>query len=288
MLLMTGAAVLAAAIPVPAAPAGAARPDAPTGRVPPPAAPPGTTAQGTYLFHDEFDGPAGSAPDPSNWTVATFRAPIKNPVFWDRPENLGQYRDDRRNVFVDGNSNLVLRATKEGDPDQGAGIAGTYFSGKVQGTWWGGIGTTWEARIKFNCLTAGCWPAWWLSNDDPAVGSEIDLIEWYGNGDWPSGTTVHANPIGTSFATHPIEVDSGWHRWRVTWNPAGMYFWQDYVAGAEPYFTVPANSLKGWPFNFPDYRVFPVLNLAVGGSGGGDPRPGTYPADMLIDWVRVF
>jgi hypothetical protein len=42
-----------------------------------------------------------------------------------------------------------------------------------------------------------------------------------------------------------------------------------------------------WPFNDPDYNLFPVLNLAVGGSGGGDPASGSYPAEMLIDWVRV-
>ncbi|EUA35763.1 glycosyl hydrolases family protein 16 [Mycobacterium xenopi 3993] len=47
-----------------------------------------------------------------------------------------QYRNDRRNVFVDGNSNLVLRATKEGD---------TYYGGLVSGNWRGPIGTTWEA-----------------------------------------------------------------------------------------------------------------------------------------------
>ncbi len=29
-------------------------------------------------------------------------------------------------------------------------------------------------------------------------------------------------------------------------------------------------------------------NLAVGGSGGGDPASGSYPAEMLVDWVRVF
>jgi hypothetical protein len=27
---------------------------------------------------------------------------------------------------------------------------------------------------------------------------------------------------------------------------------------------------------------------AVAASGGGDPNPGTYPADMLVDWVRVW
>jgi hypothetical protein len=50
-----------------------------------------------------------------------------------------------------------------------------------------------------------------------------------------------------------------------------MYFWRDYVDGAEPYFTVPANSLDDWPFNDPGYQLTPMLNLAVAGSGGGDP-----------------
>jgi hypothetical protein len=45
--------------------------------------------------------------------------------------------------------------------------------------------------------------------------------------------------------------------------------------------------IRKWPFNDPDYNLFPVLNLAVGGSGGGDPASGSYPAEMLIDWVRV-
>ena len=70
---------------------------------------------------------------------------------------------------------------------------------------------TWEARIKFDCVTNGCWPAWWLSNDHPEVGGEIDLVEWYTNQDWPSGTTVHAREDGTSFATQPWPVDSAWH-----------------------------------------------------------------------------
>lgn len=207
-------------------------------------------------------------------------------VGFDRPQFFGQYRDSRQNVFLDGNSNLVLRATREGN---------RYFGGLVHGLWRGGIGTTWEARIKFNCLAPGMWPAWWLSNDDPGRSGEIDLIEWYGNGTWPSGTTVHANPDGTAFETCPIGVDGGWHNWRVTWNPSGMYFWLDYADGIEPYFSVPATGIEDlnepireWPFNDPGYTVFPVLNLAVGGSGGGDPATGSYPQEMLVDWVRVF
>jgi beta-glucanase (GH16 family) len=285
MMLATGFGALAAMIPVPsagAAPPRPSRPDAPA--VPPPAAP--SAQAGSYLWHDEFDGPAGSSPDRSKWIVSNQRTPIRNPVNWDRPEFFGQYRDSRANVFLDGNSNLVLRATRDGNG---------YFGGLVSGTWRGGIGTTWEARIKFNCLGPGMWPAWWLSNDDPGRSGEIDLIEWYGNGDWPSGTTVHASPDGTAFETHPMGVNGGWHNWRVTWNPSGMYFWVDYVDGAQPYFSLPAAGIEDlndpvrlWPFNDPGYTVFPVLNLAVGGSGGGDPGAANYPMDMLIDWVRVF
>ena len=275
-MLMTGIGVLAARIPIPAARASVSAGNAPAGRLPAPAAPPGNTTAGTYLFQDEFDGPAGSAPDPSKWTVAQAREPMKDPTFWERPENVGQYRDDRRNVFLDGKSNLVIRAAKDGS---------TYYSGKLQSPWRGGIGHTWETRIKLNCLTAGCWPAFWLGNDDRG---EVDALEWYGNGNWPSATTVHAKSNGSEWATHKIAVDSGWHTWRVQWDTAGIRFWQDYVDGSQPYFEVPANSIEDWPFNDPGYTLFPVLNLAVAGSGGGDPNPGTYPADMLVDWVRVW
>jgi Glycosyl hydrolases family 16 len=262
MMLMTGFGALAAALPL--AKAGASP-------APPPKAP-----AGGYVFADEFDGPAGSAPDPSKWAVSRARETMQDPTFWELPENVGQYRDDRRNVFVDGNSNLVIRAFKEGN---------TYYSGKVYSPWEGGIGHTWEARVKLECLTAGCWPAFWLSSD---AQGEIDIFEWYGNGNWPSATTVHTKSNGGVWETTNIAMDTGWHTWRCQWDEAGMRFWKDYTDGAEPYFNVPAGSLEDWPFNDPGYRLFPILNLAVAGSGGGDPNPGTYPAQMLVDWVRVW
>lgn len=51
---------------------------------------------------------------------------MKDPTYWERPENVGQYRDDRQNVFLDGKSNLVIRAAKDG---------GTYYAGKIQSPW---------------------------------------------------------------------------------------------------------------------------------------------------------
>src|SRR6516165_10432903 len=95
MMLMTGAGMLAAAIPLPEARAVPSRPDAP----------PGAEA-GSYVFQDEFDGPAGAGPDPGKWIVWNWDEDVYPPV-------LSHYRDDRRNVFLDGNSNLVIRATHE-------------------------------------------------------------------------------------------------------------------------------------------------------------------------------
>jgi beta-glucanase (GH16 family) len=193
---------------------------------------------------------------------------------------MGQYRDDGQHVFLDGNSNLVIRATRE--------PSGGYVSGKVVGTFAAPINHTFEARVKMECLTPGAWPAWWVVNENKPRGGEVDLIEWYGNMEWPSGTTIHARLDGTSFATMPVPVDAALHRWRMTWNTSGMYFGLDYQPGMEPYFEVPAFSLDDWAFNDPGFMMKPVFNVAVGGTGGKDAAPGKYPCQMLVDWVHIF
>ena len=275
-MLMTGIGVLAAASPVPKAWAEPAAPDTPPAPDAPPAVPPPEAATGTYLFQDEFDGPHGSPPDYTKWIVQSWDDPVFPPI-------LSHYRDDRRNVFLDGNSNLVLCATQEGTD---------YFSGRIQSPVKLGIGTTWEARIKLeSCMTPGCWAAFWLLNQEPLPDGEVDVFEWYGNRAWPPGTTVHAASNGKTWRGKSIPqlVDAGWHNWRCRWDEAGFRFWRDYVDGAEPYFSVPAAPINGrWPFNQPGYPMFPILNLAVGGSGGGDPSMATFPAVMLVDWIRAW
>ena len=277
MMLMTGLAALAAAAPVSAANA------SPVGRVPAPSQPPpDAAASGPYLFQDEFDGPAGSAPDPGKWIVQNWDDDVL-------PAMAGRYRDDRRNVFQDGNSNLVLCATQEG-PE--------YFSGKVLSNWRGQINTTWEARIKLDCMFPGLWPAYWLLNQDPLPDGEVDIMEFYGNMKWAPGTTVHAASNGKTWEGQSIPelVDPAWHNWRVHWGEDGFKFWRDYVDGAKPYFSVPPNPIpvhgntddKRWPFNNPGYWLQAIFNLGVGGSGGGDPALAPYPSVMLIDWIRVW
>ena len=266
MMLMAGMGLLAAAVPLPKA--AAAPPDA---------------ATGAYIFQDEFDGPTGARPDPAKWTVQSWQDDVFPPVD-------GIYRDDRRNVFLDGNSNLVLLATRDFD--------GQYYTGKLRGNWRGLIGHTWEARIKLDCLTTGLWPSFWAVNEDPLPDGEVDLFEWYGNGNWPAGTTVHAASNGKTWEGKSIPelVDGGWHTWRMRWDEDGFKFWRDYVDGAKPYFSVPPKPIQvsgrpddwRWPFNNPGYWLSPMFTLAVGGVGAGDPAAGTFPAAMLIDYIRVW
>ena len=116
LMMMTGVAALAAAVPSPQAAAEPVPPGQPENPgAPPPDANPGPV---DYIFVDDFDGPAGAAPDLSKWTVVGWNEPVNPPI-------LGLFRDDRRNVSLDGNGNLALRATQEGD---------TYFSGRVETT----------------------------------------------------------------------------------------------------------------------------------------------------------
>jgi hypothetical protein len=276
MMLMAGMGLLAATIPLPEARA------LPSDRVTPPAAPPSGQTSG-YLFQDEFDGPSGAPPDYSKWTVQNWQDDVFPPVD-------ALYRDDRRNVFQDGNSNLVLLATR--DPD------GQLYSGKLRGNWRGLINTTWEARIKLDCLTTGAWPSFWAVNEDPLPDGEVDIFEWYGNGDWAPGTTVHAASNGKTWEGKSIPglVDGGWHTWRMRWDEDGFKFWRDYVDGAAPYFSVPPKPIQvhgrpgdmRWPFNNPGYWLSPMFTLAVGGPGGGNPALGNFPAAMLIDYIRVW
>jgi hypothetical protein len=265
MMMMAGMGLLAAAVPLPKAQA-----QPPSGQAP------------AYIFQDEFDGPLGAGPDPAKWTVQTWQDEVYPPV-------QGIYRNDRSNVFLDGNSNLVLRATND---------FGTYNSGKLRGNWRGMINTTWEARIKLDCLTTGCWPAFWAVNEDPLPDGEVDIFEYYGNDAWAPGTTVHAASNGKTWEGKSIPglVDGGWHTWRMHWGEDGFTFWRDYVDGAEPYFHVPPTPIQvsgrpgdlRWPFSIPGYWMQPMFTLAVGGPGGGNPALGQFPAAMLVDYLRVW
>ena len=226
---------------------------------------PGATAETAtppFLFHDEFDGPAGSAPDPSKWVVATGRETIKNPVFWDRPENMGSTATTGEHVFLDGNSNLVIRAD-EGEREVLQRQAHRQLARRHRPH----VGGPGQVRLPDARLLARVVAAQRRSRprrrDRPRRVVRQRQLAVGHHRSRPAGRHVVRDPAvrrGQRVARLALHVER-----------PGMYFWRDYVAGMEPYFTVPANSLDDWPFNDPGYQLSPMLNLAVAGSGGGDP-----------------
>jgi hypothetical protein len=230
----------------------------------------------TYLFEDEFDGPAGSPPDATKWHPPD-------------DVNTGLYTNSTNNLFVDGDSNLVIRATNDG---------GTYHSAWIQtkdspspGEGGFTIGHTFEARIKFPFpIPPGCHPSWWMLNRlSPKQQDEIDIWECYGNGSWANGTTVWNQAANTYTNFHPIDMDNNWHTWRCVWDTTGLTFYRDYTdATSQPYFTVAPDSIGDWHYNDSGLQMFLILNNLIGDAGGGTPNPADYPVDMLVDWVRVW
>jgi len=258
VIQFAGVGAFAAAIPVPLARASASKQD----QLAAPWAARAVQSSTATLFADEFDGPAGSVPDYAKWTVAR-----------------GTSGDGRRNVFLDGNSNLVVRATREGD---------RYVGGSLAANWRAGGGTTWEARVKLESLAAPCWPAQWLATDGPARVGEVDSTGWRGSIELPSGATAHPLAGGSASIGCPMDMDGQWHTWRCGRDEGGVSFWRDYVDGAQPFHRIPMASMTSSSFKIPSFQELPVLSLAVDGTRGADAGATVRPAQMLVDWVRVW
>ena len=128
--------------------------------------------------------------------MSSFRTPIRDPVGFDEPQFFGQYRDSPANVFLDGKSNLVLRATKDGP--RLLRRPGRMAVARRHRHHLGG------PRSRSNCLArpvagppGGC-PMTTRGagrNRHDGVVRQRELAV---------GTTVHANSDGTAFKTHPI------------------------------------------------------------------------------------
>jgi len=250
-------------------------------------------------WNDEFDGPAGAAPDPKKWTYDVGDSGFGNheKEFYCRPDSATPPCDaGRPNARLDGHGHLLIEARLS---------SGTWTSARLntaglEATRYGRV----EARLRLPS-GAGLWPAFWLLGVDissvgwPACG-EIDVMENVpAIGDNPLGpkkikSTIHgpgySGGDGVGLVTALPgggRVDDGFHVYGVLWSPQRLQFYVDDPSA--PFFTAtPANlpAAKRWVYDEP---FFIILNLAVGGDWPGDPDATTpNPARMLVDWVRVY
>lgn len=231
-------------------------------------------------WSDEFDEPAGTPPNPANWTYDLGTGQDG----WGNQE-LQSYTDSPDNVSTDGEGNMVITAIRNGN---------TFTSGRIktQGLFTQQYGR-FEARLK-TPYGPGLWPAFWMLGENittvnwPQCG-EIDIMELRGQQPNIINGSIHGpgysggNPISKGFALTNARFDTEYHIFAVEWDENKIdFFVDDFLYQRINRGDVPGEWVYDQPF-------FLILNVAVGGNYVGFPTDGTpFPQRMIIDYVRVY
>ncbi len=259
----------------------------------PPAAPPpiesDPPSSRKLVWSDEFSGAAGASPDAAKWSFDTGGGGWGN-------EELESYTSRPANAELDGQGDLAITARSE--KYTGAdGIARDYTSARLQtlNTFQFRYGLV-EARIKVPA-GQGLVAQFWALGHEAYEGSEgwpdcgeMDTMEVLGSEPNVVDGTLHAPwswaPTGEQgSAETATALSAGFHTYSVEWEPERISFMLD---GAVYKTITPADLPAGaaWPFKHP---YFLLMDLAVGGEWPGAPNATThFPAQMLVDWVRVW
>lgn len=236
--------------------------------------------KGQLIWSDEFN--YSGFPDSTNWV---FEEGMKR-------NNEAQYYTKQRkeNAWVE-NGNLIIEARKENFKNAKYTSASIQTNGKREFLY-GRI----EMRAKMP-LGRGTWPALWLLGTNikdvgwPKCG-EIDILEYVGF----DSLQIYAN-INTNAYNHLLKTGKGkglivekpwdtYHVYAIEWTPEKIDFYCD----STKYFTF-ENDLKGddntWPFDKPHFLI---LNLAIGGSWGGEKGidDSHFPHKYYIDYIRYY
>lgn len=237
------------------------------------------------VWSDEF---SGTQLDRRRWAAAYNALGGGN-------HELQFYTDRSENVRVEG-GHLILEA--RADDYNGMGTTREYSSGSIRskhrGDWkFGRIAV--RARLPRG---QGLWPAIWMLPTAERYGGwaasgEIDIMEFRGQepdkvlgtlhygGEWPKNQ--HS---GGEFKLATGTFADGFHEFAIEWEE-GEIRW--YVDGKLYQTQGKWRSSKGaFPAPF-DQPFHLILNLAVGGRFVGNPDATTrFPAQMQVDWVRVY
>ncbi|WP_236796793.1 glycoside hydrolase family 16 protein [Amycolatopsis sp. GM8] len=256
---------------------------------------PGVTASGsgavsaalTPTWSDDFDGPAGSAPDAGRWGYDIGGGG------WGNNERE-YYTNSTANAALDGQGHLVITARKD-NASQFQCWYGTcqYTSARLltAHTFTQKYGH-FEARVKMP-PGQGMWPAFWMQGDGGAQwpnNGEIDIMETVGFDMGTNHGSLHGpgysggNPLtGTYTLPGGAQLSSDYHTYAVDWGPGGVVWSLDGMA-VENHLRSDAGG-NTWVF---DHPFFMILNLAVGGNWPGDPNSSTvFPATMSVDYIHV-
>jgi len=224
------------------------------------------------LFEEEFD--VDGAPDPNIWNIE-----IGNGDNGWGNEELQYYTED--NVIVEDG---ILKITAKREPTNGFDFSSTrmttldnfsYEYGRV------------EVRAKLP-EGGGTWPAiWMLGENFPDVGwpetGEIDIMEHRGNEQDVIHGSLHlpGNSGGNAISetTTVAGVSQEFNNYTVEWSSERILFAVNDVVYHE------YENTSETPFNNP---FFLILNVAMGGTFGGEVDPAFTESTMEVDYIRVY
>lgn len=198
-----------------------------------------------------------------------------------------RYRENDNHVFTADGLALVAKNVR--------GLAaGGIESGMLRSRWSGQYGVF---EISMRCPRGlGTWPAFWLNPQDAVWPPEIDIVEIVNNG---RDTTRHSfhflHGAGTKnrqtrfsrldkHQRYPFTGDfaDGFHAFAVEWTPEYVRHYVDGKLVIERDFS--------WIHN--DGRdagnAHVLVNLAIGGKWPGPPDARTLPAQLDIQYIRVW
>ncbi|SPE27388.1 Glycoside hydrolase, family 16 [Candidatus Sulfopaludibacter sp. SbA6] len=241
------------------------------------------------VWSDEFD--KDGRPDPGKWTFETGF--VRNQELqWYQPENawcekgllIIEARRERKK-----NPNFQAGSQSYRTNLEYAEYTSACLITKGIASWRYG---RFEMRARID-TRPGLWPAFWSLGVEgrwPNNG-EIDIMEYY-RGTLLANLIWAGQPRTTSFTKRkPIasfpdpEWSSKFHVWRMDWDENRAVISVDGEVLNDSDLNDAAN-----PDGKNGFRQAHsiLLNLAVGGTAGGDPSATEFPARFEVDYVRIY
>ena len=230
------------------------------------------------VWNDEFNG-TGDV-NPADW---------KYEHGFVRNHEKQFYTDKRTENVCQKDGKLVITGIKEAYEENG--VKAEYTSGSIHTR---GLHEWQYGRIEVRAKLPrgkGVWPAIWTvgAGAPYPLAGEIDIMEYVGF----QPSVVHGTIHGKGKGKHPYCSKSGSVRipkiedrmavYAIEWTHDRIWFFVD----DQMYFTVDLNKFDavGRPFDHPQHLK---LNLALGGSWGGQIDDSIFPQAFEIDYVRVY
>ena len=252
------------------------------------------------VFADEFDreGP----PDSATWG---------HEIGFVRNRELQWYRPD--GARCEGGL-LIIEATRERVPNPDFQAGSDDWRRSRRESEFASASLVTKGRFEFTYgrvrlraridVRPGVWPAFWTKGTRQPwpVGGEIDIMEsfaglmmanaaWAGEKPgsvlWDASRTPLADIARQSGYADIDAWSRAFHEWQLDWTADRMEFRLDgrLLNTVDLTKTINATPDRTNPFHGP--QAF-IVNLAIGGTSGGDPSGTTFPARLEVDWVRVW